>query len=207
MLRKCLALSSLLPFCLIVAHAQSEVDVSLGLGTAQAKSNGQTIDPLGTGTFSPTGSINGLFMKIGADVMFKPSFGAGFETSFRPAQGDYAGLGYRPLFYDFNAVYKPPFKSKRFVPEFQAGLGAVNVKFYANQQLCNSLSGCSSSNTFLTSANHFQVHFGGGLRYYFSDHIFVRPEIDAHWVNNFTQFGNNWVPQYGVSVGYTLGER
>ena len=202
-----LFLSSVLPFCMIVAHAQSEVDISVGLGSAQDKSNGQVIDPLGTGNFSPTGSINGLFMKIGGDVMFKPSFGAGFETSFRPAQGSYAGLGYRPLFYDFNGVYVPPVKSKHFVPELQAGLGGVNVKFYANQQLCNSLTGCSTSNSFLTSADHFQLHFGGGIKYYVTGHIFVRPEVDVHWVNNFSQFGNNWVPEYGASIGYTLGER
>jgi hypothetical protein len=191
----------------MLAHAQSEVDIAVGAGTMQAGSNGQQIDPLNTGTLSSTGGINGLFLKIGGDVMFKPSFGAGFETSFRAAQGSYAGLGDRPLFYDFNAVYKPPFKSKRLVPEFQAGLGGVNTKFYANQQSCNSLTGCSSSNLFLTSASHFQLHFGGGLRYYLTDHIFVRPEVDVHWVDNFTQFGNNWVPQYGASIGYTLGER
>jgi hypothetical protein len=207
MFRTCLKLTSLLPFCLLIAHAQSEVDVTLGLGTAQDRSNGQSIDPLGTGTLYPTGAINGVFMKIGGDVMFRPSFGVGVETSFRPAQGDYAGLQYRPLFYDFNGVYKPQLKSKRFVPEFQAGLGGTNVKFYLNQQLCNSLTGCSTSNSYLTSANHLQVHLGGGLRMYVTDHIFVRPEVDAHWVNNFSQFGSNWVPQYGVSVGYTLGER
>ena len=207
MFRRCIVLSSVLPFCMIIAHAQSEVDVSLGLGTAQDKSNGQVIDPLGTGNPSPTGAINGLFMKIGGDVMFKPSFGAGFETSFRPAQGTYAGLGFRPLFYDFNGIYHPPVKSKRFVPELQAGLGGVNVKFYANQQSCNSLTGCSSSNEFLTSANHFQLHFGGGLKYYVTDQIFITTEVDVHWVDNFSQFGNNWVPQYGASIGYTLGER
>jgi hypothetical protein len=207
MFRRCLFLSSVLPFCMIVAYAQSEVDVALGLGTAQDKSNGQVIDPLGTGTFSQTGAINGLFMKISGDVMFKPSFGAGFEASFRPAQGSYAGLGDRPLFYDFNGIYHPPLKSKRFVPELQAGLGGVSVKFYANEQSCNSLTGCSSSNAFLTSASHFQLHLGGGLKYYVTDHIFVRPEVDVHWVDNFSQFGNNWVPQYGASIGYTLGER
>lgn len=207
MFRRCIFLSSVLPFCMIVSYAQSEVDIALGLGTAQDKSNGQQIDPLGTGTFSQTGAINGLFMKISGDVMFKPSFGAGFETSFRPAQGSYAGLGDRPLFYDFNGIYHPPVKSKRFVPELQAGLGGVNVKFYANQQLCNSLTGCSTSNSFLTSASHFQLHFGGGLKYYVTDHIFVRPEVDVHWVNNFSQFGNSWVPEYGASIGYTLGER
>lgn len=207
MFRRCLAFTSILPFCLVVARAQSEVDVAVGLGTAQDQSNGQSIDPLGTGVASPTGAINGLFMKVSGGVMFKPSFGAGFETSFRPAQGDYAGLQYRPLFYDFNAIYKPPVKSKRWVPELQAGLGGANVKFYANQSSCNSLTGCSTSNLFLTSANHLQVHIGGGLRYYFTDHFFLRPEVDAHWVNNFSQFGNNWVPEYGMSIGYTLGER
>ncbi len=176
MFRRLVSLSSLLPFCLVVAYAQSEVDISVGLGTAQASSNGQTIDPLGTGDFAPTGAINGLFLKIGGDVMFKPSIGAGFETSFRPAQGSYAGLGDRPLFYDFNGIYAPRLKSKRFVPELQAGLGGMNLKFYASQQSCNSLTGCSTSNSFLTSANHFQLHFGGGIKYYVTDHIFVRPE-------------------------------
>jgi len=204
MLRKCLVFSSLLPFCLIVAHAQSEVDVTVGLGTAQDKSNGQTIDPLGTGT-----SRHWFHQRFVPENRRKcdvqAEFRRGLRDFFPPGAGDYAGLQYRPLFYDFNGVYKPPVRSKRFVPELQAGLGGVNVKFYANQQLCNSLTGCSTSNSFLTSANHFQVHLGGGIRYYFTDHIFVRPEIDAHWVSNFTQFGNNWVPQYGMSVGYTLG--
>jgi hypothetical protein len=207
MLRKCLALSSAFAFSVIVAHAQSEVDVSVGLGSAQDRSNGQSIDPLGTGTLSPTGAINGLFLKIGGDVMFKPSFGAGFETSFRPSQGSYAGLGDRPLFYDFNGIYKPALKSKRIVPELSAGVGGMNLKFYESQQLCNSLTGCSTNNAYLTSANHFQVHLGAGIRFYMTDHIFVRPEVDAHWVNNLSQFGSNWVPEYGMSIGYTLGER
>jgi Outer membrane protein beta-barrel domain len=207
LLRKCLFLSALVPFGAVVANAQSEVDVTLGLGTAQAPSNGQVIDPLGTGVLSPTGGMNGLFMKIGGDVMFKQTLGFGAEVSLRPSQGNYAGLGYRPTFYDFNAVYKPSFKFKRLVPEFQGGLGVANVKFYANQQFCNSLSGCSNSNTLLTGSNHFEVHFAGGLRYYLSDHVFVRPEFDGRWVDNFFQFGRDFVPQYGASFGYTFGER
>ncbi len=80
------------------------------------------------------------------------------------------------------------------MPEFQAGLGAVNLRFYLNQNFCDSFGGCSNSNIFLESSNHFQLHLAGGVRFYVKGGIFVRPQIDGHWVNNFFQFGSNWVP-------------
>jgi hypothetical protein len=33
----------------------------------------------------------------------------------------------------------------------------------------------------------------------------VRPAVEGHWVNDFFQFGSNWVPQLDIGVGYSFG--
>jgi len=185
------------------AKAQN-ASVYFGLGSVHDGSNGQSIDTFGDGTLFNTPSMVGLFETIGGDVMFKPHLGVGFETSFR-SQSAYAGLNYRPLLYDFNAVYEPLPDSGRIVPEFQAGLGGVNLRFYYNQSSCDAFGGCSSSNQYVESSNHFQLHFGGGVNLYFHGGFFVRPQIDVHWVNNYFQFGSDWVPAYSAAIGYTFG--
>ena len=186
-----------------LAKAQS-ASIYFGLGTARDGSNGQAIDTFGNGTVFNTPRMGGLFETIGGDVMFRQNFGVGFETSFQ-SQRNYAGLNYRPLFYDFNAIYSPSVGQRKIVPEIQAGVGGANLRFYLNQSFCDSFGGCSNSNTYLESSNHFQLHLGGGLRLYVKGGLYVKPQIDAHWVNNFFQFGSNWVPEYSMSVGYTFG--
>ena len=177
--------------------------VYFGLGTAVDSSSGQPIDTFGNGTVYNTPKMGGLFENVGGDVMFRPHLGVGFETSFR-SQSNYAGLNYRPLFYDFNAVYQP-ISSGMVVPEFQAGLGGANIRFYENQSYCDSFGGCTNQNYYVESSNHFQLHFSGGLRLYVKGGLFVRPQVDVHWVNNFFQFGSNWVPEYSAAIGYTFG--
>jgi hypothetical protein len=137
-------------------------------------------------------------------MMLTPHFGAGANVSWRAAQGNYSGLNYRPIFYDFNAIWQPTAK-KRFVPEIQGGLGGVKVGFSANQQLCDQLVGCSTVSLGSESSSHFQTHFGAAARFYVTSRLFLRPAVDVHWVNNFFQFGSNWVPEYTMSVGYTFG--
>jgi hypothetical protein len=152
--------------------------------------------------------LGGAFGKAGADFMFTPHFGVGGETDFRFGQSAYAGLNTRPVFYDFNGIWLPTaHKYKRVVPEFQLGMGAVNLKFYYPQSSCDQFAGCSSSNTFVESSNHFQVHMSAGVRLYATSHLFIRPQVDARFVNNFFQYGSNWVPEYGAAVGWTFGER
>ncbi len=187
--------------------AQVNGDVSFGVGTATASASSQSIDTFGDGTFYNTPRLAGAFGKISGDLMLRGSLGVGAEYSFRFAQGAYAGLGYRPAFYDINAVYAPKLHNKRIQPEFQAGLGGMDLKFYENQSACDSFAGCSSSNTYVESSQHFQLHGLAAVRFYVTPHIFIRPEAEVHWVNNLFQFGNGWVPQYGASVGYTFGER
>jgi hypothetical protein len=187
--------------------AQGSVDVFFGAGSSTDKSNGQAIDTFGTGALLGTPALHGVFLNGGASVFINRQFGFGGELSFRPNKTDYAGLLYRPLFYDFNGIWKPPLSSKRIVPEVQGGLGGVNLRFYTSPQFCDAFAGCVSSNTYIESSNHFQVHVGGGVRFYVTRSIFVRPQFDLHWVHNFFQFSSNFVPEYGVSMGYTLGGR
>ncbi len=195
--------------CLASAAYAQNVDVFFGVGTASAPTSNTSIDPFGTGTAYTTPRIGGTFGKAGVDYFFRPQFGISAETDFRFSQGAYAGLSYRPTFYDFNGVWRPLAGRHRgrVQPIIQAGVGGMNLKFYENSTACDVLAGCSSSNQFLESSNHFQVHMAAGLRLYATRHLFIQPQVDAHYVNNLFQFGSNWVPEYGASVGWSFGER
>jgi hypothetical protein len=193
-------------FSIAGLHAQSSLDVHIGVSGANAKSNGIAVDTFGDGNLYTTPALDGAFMNLGAGIMLSPHFGFGGEFSFKPGKSDYAGLNYRPLFYDFNGIVNPLPASKRFRPELEAGIGGVNLRFYYPQSSCNVFAGCYSQNTYLQSSNHFQVHFGAGVALFVTDHIYVEPKFDLHYVNNFYQFGTNWVPQYGLNFGYRFGE-
>jgi hypothetical protein len=205
-----LTITSLSIFAGLVAAAPfataqiPQANVYFGLGTATADSNGQAIDPLGTGIFSSTPKLNGLFADAGGSLMLTQHFGAGAQISWRAGEGSYAGLNYRPLFYDFNAIWQPV-KTSRIVPELQAGLGGARFRFSANTQACDQLVGCSTVSLGSESSNHFTTHLAAAVRLYATHRVFVRPAVDVHWVNNNFQFGSNWVPQYSIGVGYSFG--
>jgi hypothetical protein len=204
--RTLIPILALFYLCGGLARAQS-VDAYVGLGTAMDSSNQQATNTFGDGTIYYPPRMGGLFMIYGGDFMFTPHFGVGAESSFRTSQGSYAGLTYRPTFYDFNGIWHPLSATRRIVPEFQGGLGAANLKFYLAQQNCDSFAGCSSSNSYLESSNHFQAHFSTGVRFYVKDNVFIRPQVDVHWVKNLFQFGSNWVPEYGAAIGYSFGRK
>jgi hypothetical protein len=193
------ALAASMPF----AHAQN-FSVYYSAGTMIDSSSNQRIDTFGTGIPFTTPKLTGLTSDIGASLMFSKHFGASADLSWRDSSAAYAGLNYRPFFYNFDAVYQPV-KSKRFVPELRAGLGGVDLSYSFNQTLCDQFVGCSSSNQPVESSHHFQVDMQAAARIYFLDHLFVRPAVEAHYVNNFFQFGSNWVPEYSVGIGYTFG--
>jgi len=179
--------------------------VYFGAGAATDSSSNQSIDTFGTGNPYTTPKMTGSFGTVGADAMFRSYLGFGGEATFRFRQGPYAGLNYRPTFYDFNLIFHPLPKVLRVVPEFQAGLGGAKLSFYYPQSFCNAFSGCQSSNSYLLSSSHFQVHASAGLRIYITSHTFIRPQADLHYVTNFFQFGSGRVPQYSVAIGYTFG--
>jgi len=193
-----------LPFLLVLlfgvtslAHAQGG-SAYFGMGTAFDKSTG-TVDPFGVGAGTAP-EMTGLFGIFGGDAMFKPNLGVGVAVSTRFGQAAYSGLTYRPTFYDFNAVWQPLSPTKRVVPEFQGGVGGAKVSFYVPQ---NGLIGSSSG--LVGSSNHFLVHGSAGLRFYVTDHVYIRPQVDVYYVPNYIQFGRNTVLEPTVSVGYSFG--
>jgi hypothetical protein len=189
-----------------LAQAQSSLDVHLGVSGVHDKSTGQLVDTFGDGNLYNTSSLDGVFMNFGAGVMINKRFGFGGDFSFKPGKKDYAGLQYRPFFYELNGIVHPLTTSKRIVPEIQAGLGGMNMKFYYNQQNCT-IVGCVNQSSYIQSANHFQLHGGVGVSVFVTNNIYVRPQFDIHYVPNLTdQFNSNWVPQYGVMVGYRFGD-
>jgi outer membrane protein W len=204
-IRKCLPLAVLLCVGGVAANAQSGVDAFFGIGTAHDSASGQSIDAFQTGNFVPTPSLGGVFGKFGADIMFTNHFGVGGEADVRFKQAPYSGLNYRPTFYDVYGIWEP-IRGKRVTPQIEAGLGAANIKFYYPSSYCDQFAGCSSSNSYIESSNHFQAHFGLGVNFYATQHVFLRPQVDIHWVNNFFQFGSAWVPEYTLSVGYRFGD-
>ena len=145
----------------------------------------------------------GLYPNISADVIFHRRVGIGFDVAWRGGQGDYGGLGipYRPLIFDFNGVYQPRL-GKKVGLDLMAGIGWQSTRFYGFTPTfsCEALGAC------YTSSNHFLVDVGGGVRYYFWHHVFIRPE--AHYYKIFnnadTPFTSDNVVRVGASIGYTI---
>jgi hypothetical protein len=195
----------LLVLCAGLAGAQARADMYFGLGTKQVGSTNELIDFTGTGNALPTGSMGGVFGILGGGVMLTDSLGVGGEVSFRFAQGDYAGLGYRPIFYDFNGIWTPKLGTERVMAEFQGGFGGVNLRFYGGgAQSCDYYTGRCSD--FAGSSNHLQLHAAAGLRFYIKERIFIRPQLDYHWVRNLVEFKSNSVPGFSFAIGYSTSQ-
>ena len=177
-----------------------DVSAYLGFGSAHDSSNGSQIDTFSEGTLYRTPSLGGFFMALGASVFINKQVGIGADLSWRAPEGDYAALKYRPSFYSLDGIFRPArWTTKRLEPELRAGIGGLRVRYsFDDQMACDQVPGCPDS-------THFQVHFGVATRIYLADHIFLRPAMDVHYVNNFSEFGNNWVPQYSIGVGYGFG--
>jgi hypothetical protein len=182
-----------------LAHAQ-EVDGYVGFGTARASSNGHQIDTFGDGNLYATGSLGGAFTDWGVNGFLGKQFGVGWTGSWKFSSGAYAGLGYHANFQVFDGIYQPaPLSTKRFAPELRAGIGFTSVKFDYNDPVsCSQVPGCPDARFFL-------AHLGGAVRFYITDHLFLRPAVDVHYVHNFYPFGSNWVPRYSMSLGYSFG--
>jgi hypothetical protein len=208
-----------------LAHAQSGFDIGIGFGSAWDKSIGPVdINTLlgcsstVSSTCSNTPSLSGFFLGFNGNLMLWKHFGVGGEVNFQPARQNYLTfqqqstgqfgdvLQSRVTFYDFNGIAQP-LATKRASLQFQGGIGGANVKFYEKVSSSSSILGNSQQSAFFGSSNHFQVHAGLGVQLYPTEHVFIRPQIDIHYVTNFTQFGRNAVPEATVWLGYSFGER
>jgi hypothetical protein len=211
-----------LGFCsLSPARAQSSFDLNIGFGSAWDGSNGQGIEGASSAyafeSCTPsapidaycqsTPSLSGFFLGLGGDLMLTKRYGVGAEVSFQPSRPSYGPLQYRQTFYDFNGIYSP-INLKRVMLEIQGGIGGARTSFAINESSCVGIAACTTETIPYANANHFQVHVGVGLQLFVTDHIFIRPQFDYHWVNNYTQvFSSSSVPSAMVWVGYSFGER
>lgn len=195
-------LTIVVALCAVMKPARAQlVDVYLGVGAAHDGSTNQQFNTFGDGILYPTKSLGGVFGDVGLGVMFGKQFGAGFDLGWRFTQATYTGVSYRPSFYNFDGIYSPTWvASKRFSPEVRVGIGGAGLNFSSDQQQnCVNGPACQSS-------EHFQVHFALAGRIYLTDHLFIRPAIDAHWVHQFTEFATDFPIQYSVGIGYSLGK-
>jgi hypothetical protein len=215
-------------FCGIqLASAQSAFNLNFGVGAIQDKAASgqvdQELNPCTTGDlYGPcvsTPSLSGATIGIGGDVMLWKKFGIGAEVGFQPAKETYVNLNAsaaasglnamsvqsRMTLFDFNGIYQPV-STKRAVLKLEGGIGGANLKFYESGS-SSSVLGNQNSSQYLASTNHFQVHGGVGVEIYLTDHIFVRPQFDVHYVRNLTQFGSNVVTTEMVWLGYSWGDR
>jgi len=206
-------------FCPVVAHAQSALDVNLNFGTAFDSATGFGIDNLnsanalggcipgrGDAFCQATPRLDGFFLGLGGDIMFRPHLGAGAEVNFQPVHQDYGPLKSRQTFIDVNGIYEP-LVTKRAIVQLQGGIGSARTGFLISQDACVGTAVCTKQTSSVGSANHFQLHFGAGLQIALTDRFFIRPQLDLHYVPHLTdQYGSDWVPAASVAVGYHFGE-
>ncbi len=211
---------SLFALCLPFASAQSAFDLNVGFGSFHNSSSGGGLDSVSSanafGTCTPgstdtfcqaTSGLGGFFLGFGGDIMFNRHFGGGFQANIQPAQSDYGPLKYRQSFYDVNGIFAP-INRKKVVLQLLGGLGAARTGFSLSQSSCVGTAVCSSQTVPVGNSNHFAIHTGVGVQIFLTEHIFVRPQFDFHYVPGFTdQFGSNAVPGGSIWVGYNFGER
>jgi hypothetical protein len=201
-LRKFAFLASIFAFFAFANLASAQQgDAMLGFGTIMSPgASSCTAGAAGQVTCPERG---GLYMNLGADVIFHRRMGFGFDAAWRASQGDYGGLGipYKPLLFDFNGVYQPKL-SKKAGLDLMAGLGWQSTRYYG---LVNTF-GCYQLGQCYQSSNHFLFDLGAGVRYYAWGHVFVRPEVRYYKIfNNSADFTSGNILRVGASIGYTIG--
>jgi len=186
-------------FILVAQGWAQQIDVALAGGSLASSGNG-----FSGGSFLPTEG-GGAFLGFNGDVLFKPLLGGNLgvqaEVNWKASQGLYAGqIPYRPLFYDFNAIYAKRF-SKYVGVEALAGIGGESIRFYSDSYSCDIYGDCTN----YVSSNHFMGDVGGGIRFYPYGNFFVRPEMRLYLINNNEEFSSSHPVRYGVSIGYEFG--
>ncbi len=184
---------------LVAAGAQAQqIDIGLGVGTVTAPSSSNPAT-----NHQPQTVGGGTFLGFSGDFFVHRNFGIQGEINWRATQNVYEGYQpFRPVFWDFNGMWAPHL-AKNVRAEVLAGIGTESVRFYNNNYNCNYFTGCTTYN----SENHFMSHFGVGLRYYFWNDAFVRPEANLYLITNNNDFTSNYASRYGVTIGYSFGRR
>ena len=179
-------------------HAQ-QIDAAFGVSTLTAPSSSSALNST---SYSAQTIGGGTFPGFSFDYLLHKRFGLQTEIYWRATQNVYQGYQpFRPLYWDFNGIYVPHL-ANRIDGEILAGVGVQSVRFYNNYYTCNYFSGCTT----YSSDNKFVGHFGGGIRFYVTKNIFVRPEAHLYLINNNSNFSSFHAQRYGASIGYSFGK-
>ena len=197
-MRKIPLLVLLLGFFAFASSLQAQqLDAAFGFNTLTAPSN----QAITSSNFYPQSIGGGFFPSVSADYLWKNHVGVQGEVSWRGKQNLYGGYEpFRPILYDFNAMYAP-YLGKKVEVEALAGFGAQSTRFYSGQYTCSYFAGCSD----YTSSNHLMGHLGAGVRLYVWNRVFVRPEAHFYFTHNNFEFNSSHSERYGVSIGYSFG--
>jgi len=185
------------------AQAQ-KIDIAFGVSTIDAPG---ASDANNSSNHVPQSLTGGAYPGVSGDVTFWHNLGIGAEVFWRGTQSDNYlpaqfgnGLNFRPVFYNFNAVYSAKI-APHVAVELVGGIGALDTHFYACN-ICTGGGGGGSS--LISSSNHFDADFGGGIKLYAHSGFFVRPEARFYLINNNVDYSSNHAARVGVSVGYTF---
>jgi len=178
-----------------LAHGQ-EIDLAVGGNTLWSPKN----TTASTG-FLPPPEKGGTYPGVSVQYILENHFGISLEGSFRYHQAIYEHYQpYRPILSDVNGVFTRKLQRKT-VADMMAGLGVETLLFENDLGTCTvPAGGCRA----YLNANHFMVHIGGGVRYYFWRELFIRPEAHWYYIPNNYEFHSNNVFRVGASVGYTF---
>lgn len=182
----------------VSAQAQN-LDVAVGMTTMAAPPASDA-----NGSHLPQSLDGGAYPVFSGDVLIWKNVGVQGELAWKGGKADYSPAGYnlpyRPLFYDFNAIWVPKL-AKRTYMELMGGIGAQSTRFYTGNVVC------SQTCVNYSSSNHFMGHFGAGIRLYPTRNFFIRPEAHLYLVNNNLEFSSPRAVRYGLSIGYSFGGR
>lgn len=201
-MRKLAFLATVFSILLIPSLSSAQQgDAMIGFGTTLAAGTNSCASS-GFNSNCVGAEKGGLYTNISADVIFRKRIGIAFDAAWRTKQGvDDNGQYYRPLLFDFNAVYQPRI-SKKVGLDLAGGVGWQSTRFYGFVPTFS----CEQLNACYTSNNHFLVDVAAGLRYYAYGNFFIRPEVHFyHIMNNSDVFTNDNVIRVGASIGYTIG--
>jgi hypothetical protein len=171
-----------------------QFDAAFGVGTLIAPSASAAMSG-----FTPQSMGGGTFLNFSGDFLFHKQLGISGEATWRASQNVYGGFQpFRPVLYDFNAIYAPEYRNK-VGAELMAGIGASSTRFYQPFFNCG-FTGCTN----YTSSNHFMGHFGAAVRWYPVGNFFIRPEAHLYLINNNFEFSSSRAVRLGVSIGYSF---
>lgn len=177
------------------AQAQVQFDAAFGISGFKGTSFADA-----SGNFFPQDVAGGTFPTFSGDFLLFKRLGVQGEVSWRATRNLSQGFQqFRPIFYDFGAVYSPPL-GKHAAAEFTTGLGGESIRFYQPFLTCNFFS-CTD----FTSSNHLLWELGAGLRLYTWHNVFIRPEARFYLIRHNLEFSSNHATRIGASIGYSFG--